>query len=379
MVSLEAFSELLEVLYSAPLQDSEWQRFLALLSHHTQSQLSIFLCADSRIGLSIRAQGGSSELESLDVLAYNERYAASDPFRAPALRDTHPRIVQDEDLLPNAGLLQTDLYRDILAPRDSRYATLLLLTTQLRRLECISIWRTTDQGPMDEDCQRLLHLLFPHIKRALEIRHLLGITQERLAGAEAMADASATPTLLLTRNGRVLHGNAAAQSLLHQSKALTLHNGTLIPTQARFKEPLRKLFSDAASPISPHWMAMPTHAFSLPRTADLQPLQLLASPLPPAHRSSSNADLVLLITDPEQTANFPDAILHSLYNLTPAQTEVTNGLLTGYTLEEIAILRHVSLGTVRQQLKTILHKTNTTRQSDLVRLLMSLPPSASAN
>lgn len=379
MVSIEAFSELLEVLYAAPLHDQQWQRFLTLLSHHTRSQLSIFLCADSRLGLSIRAQGGSPELGLLDVAAYNNHYAPSDPFRAPALRDPRPRIAQDEELLPNAGLLATDVYRDILAPRNSRYGTMVLLTIQLCRLECISIWRTPTQGPMDDDSNRLLQLLFPHIQRALEIRQIFGVTQQRLAGAEAMADASTTATLLLTRTGRVLHSNAAAQSLLRQSTALTLRNGMLLPTQPRFKESLRKLFSDAASPLSTDWTTSPARALALPRSAGLQPLQLLASPLPPAHRTGSNADLALLITDPELPISFPDGILRSLYSLTPAQTEVANGLLTGYTLEEIAWIRHVSLGTIRQQLKTILHKTNTARQSDLVRLLMTLPPSASTN
>jgi hypothetical protein len=48
MVSLEAFSELLEVLYCAPLEEDQWQRFLTLLSSHTQSQLGFFFCADSK-------------------------------------------------------------------------------------------------------------------------------------------------------------------------------------------------------------------------------------------------------------------------------------------------------------------------------------------
>jgi hypothetical protein len=47
MVSLEAFSELLEVLYSAPLQQEQWERFLVLVSKHTESEYGAFLCASS--------------------------------------------------------------------------------------------------------------------------------------------------------------------------------------------------------------------------------------------------------------------------------------------------------------------------------------------
>ncbi len=51
----------------------------------------------------------------------------------------------------------------------------------------------------------------------------------------------------------------------------------------------------------------------------------------------------------------------------------------GYSLEEIANLRHVSPGTVRIQIKSLLGKTGTACQADLVRLLMTLPqPPAAA-
>jgi DNA-binding CsgD family transcriptional regulator/PAS domain-containing protein len=379
MVSLEAFSELLEVLYSAPLQQEQWERFLVLVSRHTESEYAAFLCANSRLGLSVFAQGGSSILDGVDMLAYKERFAPSDPFRAPVLQIGRPAVVQGEDLLPNEALLKTDLYRQLLAPQGYRYATLVLLSVTVRRLEVISIYRTFDQGPMDDDSNRLLNLLLPHIQKALEIRHVIGVVQQRLAGAEAMVDSSATATFLLTKQGRVLHRNTAAESLLRETNALALQEGTLIATEARFKEALRKLFQDAAVPVSPKWKAEPVHALALHRASGKKPLQLLASPLPPSHRDRSKADLVLLVTDPEKPLSFPDDVLHALYGLTPAQTEVANGLLTGYTLDEIATLRRVSLGTVRQQVKSILSRTGTSRQSDLIKLLMTLPQAASAN
>ena len=103
---------------------------------------------------------------------------------------------------------------------------------------------------MEEESIQLLNLLLPHIQRALEIRNVIGVAQQRLAGAEAMVDASATATFLLTREGRVLHRNAAAQLMLSETDALALHEGTLVATKACFREPLRKLFQDAAGPIS---------------------------------------------------------------------------------------------------------------------------------
>ena len=282
-------------------------------------------------------------------------------------------MVQGDDLLPNEGLLRTDLYRDLLAPRGCRYATLILLTLTLRRIEIVTIWRTIDQGTMDEDCNRLLNLLFPHIQKALEIRQVLGVTQQRLAGAEAMADASSTATFLLTRQGCVIHSNAAADALVSDGSALTLQKGTLVATDKELRKTLRAVFLKTTSPVFAPSTPNPTHALSLARTDGRQPLQLLATPLPQTHRRSSGADLLLLVTDPQRSSSFPDSVLRALYGLTPAETEVANGLLMGYSLEEIASLRHVALGTVRIQMKSLLSKTETSRQSEFVRLLMTLP------
>lgn len=378
MVSLEAFSELLEVLYSAPLQQEQWENFLTLVSKHTQSQIGAFLCANSGMGLSVLAQGGNNLLDGVDILAYKEKFAPNDPFRGPALRIGRPGVLQGEDLLPNESLLKTDLYRQLLGPKGYRFATLLMLSVTVRRLEAISLFRSIEQGPMPEDCNRFLNLLLPHIQKALEIRQMLGVTQQKRAGAEAMADASATATFLLTRQGRVLHQNAAAESLLQRGGALGVRDGLLTAAEADMKEPLHTLFHEAAQPAS-QWSATPARALSLARGSGLPRLQLLASPLPALHRSKSNADLVLLVTDSERPVNYPDEVLRALYGLTPAQTEVANGILTGYTLEEIAVLRKVSIGTVRQQVKAILSKTGTDRQSDLVRVLMTLPQAASLN
>jgi DNA-binding CsgD family transcriptional regulator len=379
MVSLEAFSELLEVLYSAPLHQEQWQRFLVLLSQCTQSKLAVFLCADSRLGVSCRAQGGSTPDDQVDAFAYNERYVQSDPFRAPCLRNPTPRVVQGDELLPNQSLLRTDLYRDLLAPRRCRYATLLLLTLTLRRIELITVWRSIEQGPMDKDCNRLLNLLFPHVQKALEIRQVLGVTQQQLAGAEAMADASSTATFLLTRQGDVVHSNHAADALVSDGSVLKLQNRTLVATDGSSRDLLRAVFIKAASLAIAPSARTSTHALPLPRTGGRQPLQLLATPLPHPHGYRSGADLLVLVTDPERAPAFPDSVLHALYGFTPAETEVANGLLMGYSLEEIASLRHVRVGTVRFQTKSLLSKTGTSRQSELVRLLMALPqPPAAA-
>lgn len=188
-----------------------------------------------------------------------------------------------------------------------------------------------------------------------------------------MADASSTATFLLTRKGSIVHSNAAADALVSRGSPLAIHNGTLSVTDSASREEFRAILLKAASCTFAPSAPTPTHTISLSRTDSQRPLQLLATPLPHAHRGSSGADVLLLIADPEAVSSFPDDVLEGLYGLTKAETETANGLLMGYSLQEIASLRRVSLGTVRNQLKSIMGKTAASRQSDLVRLLMALP------
>jgi DNA-binding CsgD family transcriptional regulator/PAS domain-containing protein len=378
MVSPETLSELLAVLYSAPLQQQQWQSFLALLCRHTDARFAVLICADTRLGLSIRSKAGSPEVER-SIIVYNEQYGRSDPFRTAIIRTPRTGVVQADELLPNEGLLRTDMYRDVLVPLGARYGTILFLTVGLRRMEAISLWRNFDDGPMDEDGNRLLNLVFPHIQKALEIRQVLGVAQQRIAGGEAMVDASATPTFLLTWQGRVLHSNPAAESLLREADGLFLQDKFLAATERGSREPLRNLLMNTRLPVPDASGTLTPAVLALDRSPNRRPLQLLASPLTQAHRTKSRADLVLLVTDPDKPVNFPDDALRTLFGFTPAQVDVAVGLLMGYSLEEIASLRGVSVGTVRNQLKAMLSKTGTSRQSDLIRLLMTLPQAASTN
>jgi DNA-binding CsgD family transcriptional regulator len=253
---------------------------------------------------------------------------------------------------------------------------MVIFAFTLRRIEVISIWRTLEQGPMGLEEIALLNLLFPHIQKALEIRQALGIMRQHLAGAEVIADASPTATFLLTRQGRVVHSNVAAEALLSAATALTMRDETLVATHGPSRKVLQSLLLNTSLPASSGSNTSPTRAMSLPRNNN-QPLQLLATPLPPAHRATSGADILVLVTDPEKPEGFPDTVLRELYKLTPSETEIANGLLMGYSPNEIASLRHVSIGTVRNQLKNIMEKTATRRQADLVRLLMTLPSTLS--
>jgi DNA-binding CsgD family transcriptional regulator len=198
-------------------------------------------------------------------------------------------------------------------------------------------------------------------------------TEERLTSAEAMADANPTAIFVVQADGTVQHLNAAAKSLLRNSEGLIFDNNHLAATDPHTNHIMGKLFRELMLlPASP-FANRPTRVLAIPRSAEKRPLQAIVMPFPAPQKHNSSAVLLLLVSDPEKKSVVPDEVLRALYGLTPAEAEIANGLLTGHSPKTISKHRHVSVTTIRQQIKSMLQKTGTTRQSDMIRLLMALP------
>ena len=368
MITVEAFSEVLGLLYSAPLHPERWERFLDLLCEHTRSRSSFLICADCRQSLSVRANGGVRH-DPAAIAEYAAKYTGRDPFLLPLVTSGRTGVIDPDDLLSRKRLEESDMYQYLNAPRGYRYPGIVALTCTVRRLEIISFWRSEDEGYLDADSVRLLELLLPHLQSAMEIRQALGTAEARAKGAEAVADASTTPTFLLSTDGYILHANSAGRELLREGDGLADKAGTLCATKSTMRKPLQTLLKGertGAGGFSGFCTAKP---LALERPSGRRPLQLLASPV----QGQGTDNVLLLATDPEKPVVLRDDVLREHYKLTEAETEVANGLLTGYSLEEVAALRKVKIGTVREQVKSILAKTGTSKQSEMVKLLMTLP------
>ena len=88
-----------------------------------------------------------------------------------------------------------------------------------------------------------------------------------------------------------------------------------------------------------------------------------------AHDVFATANAILLIT-PVQNAAAPDSkLLQALFDLTPAESRIAQGIGNGETVEAIAARLGISTATARSQLKGVMAKTGTGRQTELALLL----------
>jgi DNA-binding CsgD family transcriptional regulator len=95
----------------------------------------------------------------------------------------------------------------------------------------------------------------------------------------------------------------------------------------------------------------------------------------PGHSVDPGGLVALLIPEVEVGRQTSGHLLRDLYGLTQREADIAADLLQGHRVSDIARLRELSVNTVRTHLKRLLEKTGTTRQADLLRVLVaSFPP-----
>jgi DNA-binding CsgD family transcriptional regulator len=85
-----------------------------------------------------------------------------------------------------------------------------------------------------------------------------------------------------------------------------------------------------------------------------------------------HAKAMVLLIDPDAQVTPPELILRHGFALTPAEIRLALAMIRGETLADYADGHGISIGTVRVQLKSVMGKTGTHRQADLVALLARL-------
>lgn len=95
-------------------------------------------------------------------------------------------------------------------------------------------------------------------------------------------------------------------------------------------------------------------------------------------KSSAEAGLALVITSALVWTPGVDSLLQEAFGLTPAESEIVRAIAEGKAVRDIAGERGRSVDTVRTQLRSILAKTETHSQQDLVRITLAIMDTAGA-
>jgi DNA-binding CsgD family transcriptional regulator/PAS domain-containing protein len=302
---------------------------------------------------------------------YFETWSTRDVLRqwTPAYR---AGVVEtDLDILPRKDLLASDYYNGFMKPRDMHAVIRMTLAAEPGYRRIISMSRPASLGDFGRadvtQCERLM----PHLQRAARVMQRVEETNAVLSGFSGVLEQSPTGVLLLDRNGRLLFANRAARAMAATNDGFTLRNDGIMAVNDGEDGALQRLIAAAtgrlAQPEAPRGGVM-----RLSRKSGKPDFAIAGAPLDGEAFSPETAPTAfLLITDAASGA--PKPLLRELFGLTEAEGRVAERLMQGDTPEQAAVVLGVKTSTARWHLASLYRKTGTSRQAQLVRLLMSVP------
>jgi DNA-binding CsgD family transcriptional regulator len=281
-------------------------------------------------------------------------------------------IVTTRDMVTKEELVASEMYNEYLAPRGLHEGLRLSTWAGGGWIQDISLLRSWSGGPFDRRELVLAERLLPHLRRSVAVaRRLRWAATEAEAGLAAM-DATRHAVFLLDRAGIVRRMNRAAETMVAQADGLTATRAGLVPPDRSQAHSFAAMLAAAAGegrrrPVSGHMRL---------KREGRAPLSVIAQPLGRAEDwpLPNPPGVLLIVTDPECLDAAREAQLRARFGFTAMEAGIAVDLLAGRDIAEIAAQRGRGVATIRTHVARAMVKTGATRQAELLRVLLRLPP-----
>jgi DNA-binding CsgD family transcriptional regulator len=363
--------DLLDMLYSAAGDPSLWAQFLAELSR----------CMDAPwMGLIAIEPAAQTQRPDLTfgipddaARLYRDYYAAQDPWvRAYREQNLLGWAGTGSSLCPPLEFEKTEFYTDFVRLFDIYHVCGTVLPGDQGSDAALTALRRTAQPDFERQDVALLAELGPHVKRALLLHGRLLDLNRALSTVGQILGAVDVALVGLDADGKLRFANGLAESILRGQNGLLLENEKFTarnPRQAAHLDRLRKCAAQCGR-------GLPASSSMTVQNGE-RPLHLTFFPYRGGHdHFPASMRVFATITDPEAQPKSREQLLSTLFGLAPAEARIAMLLVGGMEPKEIAQHTRTTQNTVRFHLKVIYRKTGVSRQSQLVRLISSLPGQA---
>jgi DNA-binding CsgD family transcriptional regulator len=301
---------------------------------------------------------------------YVSHYSKIDPSRA--IWDEASacgRLLRVSESLPQSLLRNDEWYNDWLLEGGVCDILGSTLYESPSRKMSVGLYRAIgDVGPFPR-AEAQLHALIPSLRNAARLHvGLIDIGYRSAIGRNGI-DQLAAGAIFTDRDGRIIETNQTGEQILLAGDGLTIRNGQISTRRSFETAKLARLIVDAAAAGG----SVPSAGCMLIARDDGRPPHVVR--VAPAGGGLTGGDLpmaMLVISTPDER-RVSQAELAELYGLSPAEGRIALALARGKRLTELAGEFGVEITTLRSQLSSILTKCGVERQSDLVRLISTIP------
>ncbi len=363
-MSLDAPNRMLDAIYEAAVLPEIWPAVLHDLAEMVGGVGTILLTSDPR-----NLRWTCSEPVRQVFLDFLEgRWHERNPRMERLISKRHAGFIREIDMFTAEEMDIDPTFRDFLRPRGLGWAVGTFVQVPSDDTLVFSIERRFADGPVEDKHLPTLNALRPHLARAALMSARLRF--DRAQGMAESLNRMGLPTAVLHGDGKVVATDPLFKTLGGQIISRAFGKVGLADTGAD------ALLAEAIQNLNA--VEYQFGAKSIPVPARGESAAMIVHLIPirrSAHDIFGTAMGILVVTPLGSSQSLPDELLNGLFDLSPAEIRAANGLLQGKTIDDLAASTGLSRETIRTQVKAVLSKTGSTRQSDLISLLanVSLP------
>ena len=357
---------LLGAIYDGPSESPPWRSVLHALREALRAKhISLVLHPALPESPGIRFKTDTAIANGSET--FRTHVFALDPF--PALP---PGQVHTAHEIHGAEWATSVLHRDYLLPLDVG----ALLGADIRTkdgTDCkIRVARDARSPPFSREERALCRMLLPHLQRAIEL-HLrldgLDCEQQFYSG---VIDRLELGIIGLAGNGSIVDINAEARRLLEQKDGLSADSAT---NNAKLLAENRQLHALVHEAIRADGAQTPPllRGLRLKRASGRRPLGILLRSVAPGKRGEVQARpaAVVFLRDPDAGSQLSDDLLQQHFGFSRTEAALAMHLMQGLSLGEAANQLGLKSEVARSYLRFVFSKTGVTRQTMLVRKLVT--------
>lgn len=301
---------------------------------------------------------------------YLENFVLEDPYNAAgSSQDLFKMgvVVTGEQLVPMNHLKTTRFFNDFLT-KHNQGQLLAAIPFGLDNSHdlppvVLSFYKPVSQPAFFEDETKLLNKLLPHVQRAWLLHDQLERGKTLNIALTGVLNQLSHGVLILTPKGAMRFANTAAKhflSSIYLSELKSYKKNTIgLPTSV-----LDVIGIASRKEVS-------CKKVLLNQTDEWFIVAAKIKKLPHLRGDADSDDIAVWLTKNNQQYKTSSDLIRELFNLTLSEAKVLEYLLKNHTPQEISVLLDVKISTVRTHLTSLLAKTNSKRQQDLIRLTTS--------
>jgi|GEM_PF-3435473 len=386
---LDAFSNNVGRIYEACIDPDTWPYALeALCEALNASKAQLLYMHPEDLTFSF-ASGFGFDPYMYDIGASKfRRYLMQDPVALYALEHEN-QVFSDKCVVDQEAFRQSPMQTDIRDPADMENLLTVYLTEDQIDCTVLVFFRGKNEQPFGDAEQKLLETYIPHIKRATRIHKTMAGTKQLESLQAAILNHFNSGMLIVDEDKKLLLANDSAHKILENCDNLHIRNKRLVCLKKSESEKINQSLAMAldsrsrdnelrkiAVKITGHKSGHPILAVTTPLCLQKLEIKKENLPLGKSHYTSKLPNrryaLITLCGPDRDFVNWAE-MMQELFDLTPAEAALADKLADDCSIQQAAEMLGRSVGTARIQLQSIFEKTDTNRQSSLIRLLMSIP------